>query len=167
MFAAEETSDRNGSQPNDSARAVATSKLVLTDSGLAAHLTGMSLRRARNPTVSVGPLIETFVLGELARQLAFTDQSVRLYHYRDRDNYEVNAVLEAASGEVVACEVKAAETVRSEDFRSIQRLAPPSRRSACDGGVLYAGSQPLPFGDRLRAWPISTLCTLTPDVGGK
>jgi hypothetical protein len=83
----------------------------------------MSLRRARHPTAPVGPLIETFALGELTRQLAFTDQPVRLYHYRDRDQYEVDAILESASGEVIACEVKAAETVRSEDFRGIQRLA--------------------------------------------
>ena len=148
---------------NLTTRAVATPKLVLTDSGLAAHLTGMSLRRARHPTTPVGPLIETFVLGELARQLAITDHPVRLYHYRDRDNYEVDAVLESASGEVVACEVKAAETVRSEDFRGIQRLARRIGDQLVAGLVLYAGGQPLPFGDRLRAWPISTLWTL-PDA---
>jgi predicted AAA+ superfamily ATPase len=152
---------------NLTARAVATPKLVLTDSGLAAHLTGMSLHRARHPTAPVGPLIETFVLGELARQLAFTDQPVRLYHYRDRDQYEVDAVLESASGKVVACEVKAAETVRSEDFRSIQRLARRIGDQLVAGIVLYAGGQPLPFGDRLRAWPISTLWTLHPDAGGE
>lgn len=151
---------------NLTTRAVATPKLVLTDSGLAAHLTGMSLRRARHPTAPVGPLIETFVLGELTRQLAFTDQPVRLYHYRDRDQYEVDAVLESASGEVVACEVKAAETVRSEDFRGIQRLARRIGDQLVAGIVLYAGGQPLPFGDRLRAWPISTLWTLDPDAGG-
>jgi uncharacterized protein len=144
---------------NLTTRAVATPKLVLTDSGLAAHLTGMSLRRGRHPTAPVGPLIETFVLGELTRQLAFTDQPVRLYHYRDRDQYEVDAVLESASGEVVACEVKAAETVRSEDFRGIQRLARRIGDQLVAGIVLYAGGQPLPFGDRLRAWPISTLWT--------
>jgi uncharacterized protein len=152
---------------NLTTRAVATPKLVLTDSGLAAHLTGMSLRRARHPTAPVGPLIETFVLGELARQLALTDQPVRLYHYRDRDQYEVDAVLESASGEVVACEVKAAETVRSEDFRGIQRLARRIGDQLVAGIVLYAGRQPLPFGDRLRAWPISTLWTLHPDAGGE
>jgi uncharacterized protein len=150
---------------NLTTRAVATPKLVLTDSGLAAHLTGMSLRRARHPTAPVGPLVETFVLGELARQLAFTDQPVRLYHYRDRDQYEVDAVLESASGEVVACEVKAAETVRSEDFRGIQRLGRRIGDQLVAGIVLYAGGQPLPFGDRLRAWPISTLWTLDPDAG--
>jgi uncharacterized protein len=149
---------------NLTTRAVATPKLVLTDSGLAAHLTGMSLRRARKPTAPVGPLIETFVLGELARQLALTDQPVRLYHYRDRDQYEVDAVLESASGEVVACEVKAAETVRSEDFRGIQRLTRRLGDQLVAGIVLYAGGQPLPFGDRLRAWPISALWTLNPDA---
>ena len=152
---------------NLTTRAVATPKLALTDSGLAAHLTGLSLRRARKPTAPVGPLVETFVLGELARQLALTDQPVRLYHYRDRDQYEVDAVLESASGEVVACEVKAAETVRSEDFRGIQRLARRLGDQLVAGVVLYAGGQPLPFGDRLRAWPISALWTLNPDVERK
>lgn len=149
---------------NLTTRAVATPKLVLTDSGLAAHLTGMSLRRARQPTAPVGPLVETFVLGELTRQLALTDQPVRLYHYHDRDQYEVDAVLESASGEVVACEVKAAETVRSEDFRGIQRLARRLGDQLVAGVVLYAGGQPLPFGDKLRAWPISALWTLNPDA---
>jgi hypothetical protein len=148
---------------NLTTRAVATPKLVLTDSGLAGHLTGMSLRRARHPTASVGPLIETFVIGELVRQLGFTDQPIRLCHYRDRDNYEVDAVLESASGDVVAVEVKAAETVRSEDFRGIQRLARRLGDQLLAGIVLYAGGQALPFGERLRAWPISALWTLAPD----
>jgi len=151
---------------NLATRAVATPKLLLTDSGLAAHLTGMSLRRARQPTALVGPLIETFVLGELARQVSLADQPVRLYHYRDRDHYEVDAVLEAPSGEVIACEVKAAETVRSDDFRGIRRLARRLGDQLAAGIVLYAGGQALPFGERLRAWPISALWTLRPDAAG-
>jgi predicted AAA+ superfamily ATPase len=151
---------------NLATRAVAAPKLLLTDSGLAAHLTGMSLRRARQPTALVGPLIETFVLGELARQLSLADQPVRLYHYRDRDQYEVDAVLEAPSGEIIACEVKAAETVRSDDFRGIQRLARRLGDQLTAGIVLYAGGQALPFGERLRAWPISALWTLRPDAPG-
>ena len=148
---------------NLATRAVAMPKLVLNDSGLAAHLTGMSMKRARHPTAPVGRLLETFVLGELSRQLPFASQQVRLYHYRDRDQYEVDAVLESAAGEIVACEVKAAETVRSEDFRGIERLARQLGDQLIAGIVLYAGRTPLPFGDRLRAWPISALWTLAPD----
>ncbi len=64
---------------------------------------------------------------------------------------------------MVACEVKAAETVRSEDFRGIQRLARRLGDQLLAGIVLYAGGQALPFGERLRAWPISALWTLGAD----
>jgi predicted AAA+ superfamily ATPase len=143
--------------PNLTSRAVATPKLILTDTGLAGHLAGISLQRARHPTTPVGPLLENFVLAELARQLSWTDEPIRLYHYRDRDGYEVDAILERASGEVVAIEVKAAETVRADDFRGIRRLATRLGDELLAGVVLYAGQHPLSFGDRLRAWPISTV----------
>jgi hypothetical protein len=89
--------------------------------------------------------------------VSWAAEPVRLYHYRDRDGHEVDAVLEHASGEVVAVEVKAAETVRAEDFRGIQHLARRLGDRLIAGIVLYAGGQALPFGDRLRALPISTL----------
>lgn len=142
---------------NLTTRAVATSKLTVVDSGLGGHLAGLTMRRAQHPTAPVGPLIENFVLGELGRQLTWTEEPVRLYHYRDRDGYEVDAVLEHANGDVVAIEVKAAETVRGEDFRGIQRLARRLGDQLVVGIVLYAGGQPLPFGERLRALPIAAL----------
>lgn len=145
---------------NLTTRAVATPKLLVIDSGLAGHLAGITIRRARRPTTPVGPLMENFVMGELARQLGWAAEQVRLYHYRDRDGYEVDAVLEHASGDVVAVEVKAAETIRREDFRGIQRLYRRLGDRLVAGIVLYAGAAPLPFGERLRAWPISALWTL-------
>jgi hypothetical protein len=48
------------------------------------------------------------------------------------------------------------------DFRGIQRLARRVGDQLVAGIVLYAGGAPLPFGDRLRAWPISTVWTLAP-----
>ena len=142
---------------NLTSRAVSTPKTVFVDSGLAGHLAGMSVKRALLPTAPVGPLLETFVLGELARQITWTDLPVRLYRYRDRDDYEVDAILEHASGEVVAVEVKAAQTVRAEDFRGIQRLARRLGDQFVAGFVLYTGAHALSFGDRLRALPISAL----------
>ncbi|MGH3722327.1 MAG: DUF4143 domain-containing protein [Pseudonocardiaceae bacterium] len=103
--------------------------------------------------------MENFVLGELARQLSWADEPVRLYHYRDRDGNEVDAVLERVSGEIVAVEVKAAETVRSEDFRGIQHVRRRLGDQLLAGFVLYAGQQALPFGERLCALPISALWT--------
>jgi uncharacterized protein len=82
---------------------------------------------------------------------------VRLYHYRDRDGVEVDGILERASGEVVGIEVKAAETVRADDFKGLQHLANKLGDRWVAGFVLYAGQETLPFGDRLRALPITAL----------
>ncbi|HEX4101339.1 MAG TPA: ATP-binding protein [Pseudonocardiaceae bacterium] len=144
---------------NLTTRAVATPKLTVVDTGLAGYLAGTTLKRAQHPTAPVGPLMENFVLGELARQLSWANDPVRLCHYRDRDQNEIDAILERASGEVVAVEVKAAETVRSEDFRGIRHLARRLGDQLHAGIVLYAGRQALPFGERLCALPISTLWT--------
>ncbi|MGH3266194.1 MAG: DUF4143 domain-containing protein [Trebonia sp.] len=65
-------------------------------------------------------------------------------------------------GELVAIEVKAAETVRRDDFRGIDRLARRVGDDLVAGIVLYAGPQPLSFGDQLRALPISALWTARP-----
>jgi predicted AAA+ superfamily ATPase len=124
----------------------------------------MSPRRATHPTANVGPLIENFVLGELTRQLTWAEEPVSLFHYRDRDRYEVDAVLERASGEIVGVEVKAAETVRPDDFRGLRRLADQIGDRFHAGYVLYAGSEVLRFGPRMRAAPISALWTAAPSL---
>lgn len=147
---------------NLTTRAVGSSKLAIVDSGLAGHLVGMTTRRARHATAPVGPLLENFVVGELDRQLTWAEQPVRLYHYRDRDQYEVDIILERASGEVVAVEVKAAETVRADDFRGIRRLANRLGEQFLAGFVLYAGRHALSFGKGLRALPISAVWTTAP-----
>lgn len=110
----------------------------------------MTLRRA----TPIGPLLENCVLGELGRQLTWTEEPVRLYLYRDRDGYDVDAILEHAAGEVVAVEVKAAEPVRAEDLRG---CSAGSGTNCWRVSSSMRGALPLPFGDRLRARPISAL----------
>ena len=60
---------------------------------------------------------------ELARQLTWADQRARLYHYRTKDKLEVDAVIETPDGRVIAVEVKAGATVRTEDLTGLRNLA--------------------------------------------
>ncbi len=145
---------------NLTTRAISTPKLIVTDSGLGGRLIGMSEDRAKDPVAPVGPLLENFVIGEVARQLTWTEEPVQLFHYRDRDQVEVDMVLEHASGTVAGIEVKAAETVRAEDFRGLRHLANRLGDRFLTGIVLYAGEQQLSFGPRLTAIPIAALWTL-------
>ncbi|MEV0433892.1 ATP-binding protein [Nocardia sp. NPDC050413] len=142
---------------NATARAISTPKLTFTDSGLAAYL----LTGVTNDTTT-GAILETFVLGELTRQLTWSTTMARLHHYRDRDGYEVDAVLEDNAGRIVAIEVKAAETIRPDDFRGLRALQRRLGDRFHAGLVLYCGDQQLPFGDALTGVPISALWTTPP-----
>lgn len=80
-----------------------------------------------------------------------------LFHYRTRDKVEVDVVLENRRGQVVAIDVKAAATVRAEDFRGLEHLAERLGDDLLVGIVLYTGQRTLPFGPRFRAVPLSAL----------
>ncbi|GAA3442459.1 ATP-binding protein [Planomonospora venezuelensis] len=143
-----------GWSTNATTRALATPKVTFVDTGLAAHLTAGPLA-----DLSVGGLMENFVLGEIARQLSWSDIGASIYHYRDRDKHEVDGIIEDNSGRVIGIEVKAAETVRSEDFKGLRLLRNRLGTRFLAGFVLYCGSQSLSFGDGLTCLPISALWT--------
>jgi predicted AAA+ superfamily ATPase len=90
-------------------------------------------------------------------EMTWSRQRVELSHYRTKDKIEVDAVLEDRQGRVVGIEVKAASTVRAEDFRGLRHLADRLGDDLLAGIVLYTGTQTLPFGPRLQAMPVSSL----------
>jgi predicted AAA+ superfamily ATPase len=77
---------------------------------------------------------------------------------------EVDVLLEHASGDVIGVEVKAAETLRGEDFRGLQHLSRRLGDRFKAGIVLYAGPESLSFGPKLRALPMAALWRLGPDA---
>nr|MDT0662452.1 ATP-binding protein [Micromonospora sp. DSM 115978] len=135
-------------------RVVAKPKVIFADSGLANHLAGTL---AATRSAAVGGLLENFVLSEIARQLTWSQVQAQLFHYRDRDQREVDGILETYDGRVAGIEVKAAETVRNEDFRSLRHLHDRLGDRFVGGYVLYCGEHPLSFGPKMLALPISAL----------
>lgn len=141
-------------------RATAAPKLVFVDSAIAAQLLGLESHALRRPGAPFGPLLESFVLSELARQLTWSHHLADLYHYRDHNKVEVDGILEDRQGRVVGIEVKAASTVRSEDFNGLRNLSAKVGDDFLVGIVLHTGSATLPFGPKLRAVPVSALWQL-------
>ncbi|MGH3263257.1 MAG: ATP-binding protein [Trebonia sp.] len=126
-------------------------KLMFVDSGLAS-----SLQTPRTIEQS-GGLMENFVMGELARQLTWSQLAAALYHYHDRDGHEVDAILEDNSGRIVGIEVKSARSVRSEDLAGLRYLKEKLGARMHAGYVLYCGTESLSLGDGLGCLPISSL----------
>ncbi len=142
---------------NISHRVVGTPKAAMVDSGIAANLLGQDANSLLRDSSQFGNLLEGFVAMEVARQLTWSDERVDLYHYRTKDKVEVDVVLENRQGRVVAIDVKAASTVRRDDFRGLRHLETRLGADFVCGIVMYTGSETLPFGPRLRAMPISSL----------
>jgi predicted AAA+ superfamily ATPase len=46
-----------------------------------------------------------------------------IHHYRDKDQDEVDIVVENPEGALIGIEVKAAATVHAADFRGLRKLA--------------------------------------------
>jgi hypothetical protein len=142
---------------NLSNRAIGTAKLAFVDSGIAANLLGADARSLIRPGGQFGPLLESFVQMELARQATWSDTRVDLFHYRTKDRVEVDVILENRQGKVVGIEVKAASTVGQDDFSGLRHLAQRLGDDFIVGLVMYTGQQTLSFGPRLRAVPVSAL----------
>ncbi len=142
---------------NISSRIGRTPKVAFVDSGIAANLLGADARSLIRPGGPFGPLLEGFVVMELARQATWSQTRVELSHYRTKDDVEVDAVLESRQGKVAGIEVTAASTVGQDDFRGLRHLAQRLGDDFVAGLVLYTGQQTLSFGPRLRAMPVSAL----------
>jgi predicted AAA+ superfamily ATPase len=146
-----------------SGRVVRRPKLHVCDTGLAAGLTGRdaaALARRHEPLV--GPLVESFVIAELAKQLTWSTISARLSHFRDRDGLEIDAVIEANDGRVLAVEIKASTIARSDDAQHLARFRDRLDAIGSDfvsGIVFHTGDRRSRLGDRLYGLPISDLWT--------
>ena len=138
-------------------RLVRAPKVGLVDSGLVAHLQGMTAERLLDDPDRLGPLLEAFVIEELRRQLSWRLAAPGLFHYRDGSGNEVDAVLEQRDGTIVGVDVKASATVTPGDTRGLRALRSATGDRFVRGIVLYTGEEIVPLGERLVAVPISAL----------
>jgi uncharacterized protein len=138
-------------------RLVKTPRLHFFDSGLLAAILGATPERIAADRSILGPLLETFVFSEVAKQIRWFDQPCTLHHYRDKEQDEIDLIVESSSGGIVGIEVKAAATVTASDFKGLKKLAAACGDDLKLGVVLYDSDQVVPFGDRMFAAPVSCL----------
>jgi len=136
-------------------RLVKTPKLHVLDSGLLAALLGATAERIVRDRSIFGPLLEAFVFSEVLKQGTWLDEACTLSHYRDKDQDEVDIVIEDETAGLVGIEVKAAATVNARDFKGLRKLADATGGALRLGLVLYDGEHTVPFGERLFAAPVS------------
>ena len=140
-------------------RLVRTPKLHFLDSGLLAALRGTGAADIAADREKLGSLLECFVHAEIVKVAALSDETTTVSHYRDKDQAEVDLVLERSRDRVVGIEVKAGATVRPGDFRGLERLRSAVGDGFACGIVLHDGERVQQIGSRLYAMPMKMLWT--------
>ncbi len=138
-------------------RLVKSPKLFMMDSGLATHLVGSGETDESLLPEPRGPLLETFVLGELERLASWSRVKPRIHHFRTHTNQEIDFVLEDRRGRIVAVEVKARRRVDARDFSAMKVLAAELGERFRRGFVLHLGDTALPLADRIQSLPVQSL----------
>ena len=142
---------------NELNRLIKTPKLHFLDAGLQATLTRLTPDMLITHRERWGATLETWVYAELRKALALSDEAWYLSHYRDKDQVEVDFVLENPQRQLIGIEVKAAATVQVQDFKGLRKLQAQTGADFLTGIVLYDGAHALPFGPRLWAVPLAAL----------
>jgi len=142
---------------NSAKRLIKTPKVHLVDSGLAASLSDVSSLDWLAQRGKFGHLLESFVLQQLIAQAGWTDPDLRFWHYRDKDQVEVDVVLTRGS-KVWGAEIKASATLHHSDGNGLRRLAAQSGSDFQSGIIFYDGSTILQLdGPKILAVPIKLL----------
>jgi predicted AAA+ superfamily ATPase len=142
---------------NELNRLIKAPKIHFLDAGLQSTLTRLTSELAVTQRTRFGATLKTWVYGELLKLQSITPESWFLSHYRDKDQVEVDFVLESPLLEIIGIEVKAAASVQLSDFKGLRRLRELAGAQFVTGIVLYDGTHALPFGDGLWAVPLNRL----------
>lgn len=146
---------------NFAKRPVSRPKVSLLDTGLAARLLNVSASGAGPDAYSemAGHLLEGFVAGEIRRQRAWSEESFRLSHFRDRAAGEVDLILETPDGRVAGLEIKSNSRIGGKEAKWLAQLRDKLGKRFVAGLVLHTGTTAGPFGDRIAAVPMDVLWT--------
>ena len=142
---------------NRLSRLVKRPKLQMGDTGVACALLGVDAAALDRDRARLGATLETFVLQALRRQTSARPAPTEFFHYRDRDDFEVDIVMKQGSAAVAGVEVKAAASTADRDLRGLRKLREAAGGRFAAGVVLYDGSATIRFDDDLYAVPVRAL----------
>ena len=139
-------------------RLVRPPKRYLVDAGLLSGALRVDERSVMRDGDLLGRVLDTFVTSQVRAELAVAASRPRLFHLRTQQGrHEVDLVGEIAGSKVMAIEIKATASPRSDDARHIVWLRDQLGERFVGGVVLHTGPRTFPLAERITAAPIATL----------
>jgi uncharacterized protein len=145
-------------------RLTAHPKVHIIDSGLAGWLLGLSAAKinSRNPAAltEFGHLVKTFAVGEILKQVSWSDEVITASHFRTESGDEVDLVLETWDGRVAGFEIKAGTRIKDPDLNGLRLLRDRLGDRFVGGFVLNLGELAYRKEDGIAIMPLCSLWTL-------
>jgi uncharacterized protein len=145
-------------------RIVKHPKVHMVDSGVMAwllNLTPQKIAQAAPATLTeYGHLLETFAVGEILKQVSWSDAPLNAGYFRTEAGDEADLVLERDDGQVIAFEVKAGSRVSTEDLRGLRQLRERLGSRLQEAIVLYTGEHAYTSEGWVRFLPLDRLWML-------
>ena len=138
------------------------SKLVFADSGLMAYFMNINTPKQILDGMATGDkrwgkLVETWVYNQIAPEIDL-HANWRLSHLRARENQEIDFLIENEKGDLLGIEVKAAESLKSVDFKALKWFQEKhDGPTQFTGVVLYAGDSVVRISESLWGIPMSLM----------
>lgn len=144
---------------NRTKRLIKMPKVYFGDTGLLINQLRMGSEFILENGRVLGAILENFVFLELKKLSTWSTYPIDLYHYRTQTGIEVDLVLENRAGQIVGIEVKASETISSEDWKGLNVLGEEMGDKMIRGVILYPGKEVVALRNNRIAIPLSTLWT--------
>ncbi len=143
---------------NQAKRLVKAPKVHLVDSGLTCTLANLNSSDWTNLSNDFGPVLKSFAIQQLYCQAGWGEHELHFSHYRDKDQFEVDLVIEEGT-KVWGVEVKKSASIQPKDARGLARLAALVGKDWQGGMLLYTGNNclPIPQAPNSFAVPINAL----------
>jgi predicted AAA+ superfamily ATPase len=140
----------------DYARVGRKDKIFINDTGIMASVLNWNFEEVcLNPERS-GKVVETLAHNELAIQAEIAGG--RIFHYRDREDREIDFIIEDQNGRIACVEIKSGSAVSKDDFRHIRWFKNKIvKNREVVSIILYSGGDTVSFGDGLVAVPMAAL----------
>lgn len=132
-------------------------KLYMTDTGFMASILRWNIDDLMLDKDRCGKLVETFVYTQLVSQIEMNSDYI-LTQFRDRNNHEIDFIVEDYDENIIGIEVKAGSNVGKSDFNNLKWFKENLvKNKKFTGIILYSGKNTVYFGADLIAVPLSIL----------
>ncbi len=133
-------------------------KVHITDPALLGPLLGIDTRAVLRSADLLGRIVDSFVTAQLRAELPLCAEAPRMFHLREsHGRQEIDLLLEAADGRVVALEIKADASPPAKAARHLCWLRDRLGDRFAFGAVLHSGPLPFLIDERVAALPIGSI----------